>query len=139
MVKSKSIKFPFPFDQLFLFLQNNPEHPFTEKFLDSSNTISYSLLLFSESSSQRCNDFHFTAILKQLLLNSFSAVFTLSESVCGREREREVFFSVFFFFFLKNCFQLAMPWQTKVLILLLHPPGHIPAGFCQQLTPHFFP
>ena len=33
LVKSKSIKFPFPFDQLFLFLQNNPEHPFTEKFL----------------------------------------------------------------------------------------------------------
>ena len=33
LVKSQSIKFPFPFDQLFLFLQNNPEHLFIEKVL----------------------------------------------------------------------------------------------------------
>lgn len=53
---------------------------------------------------KKCNDSHFIATVKQLLLNSFSALFIKGLCVYVRERERERQVLFRFYFFLKNSF-----------------------------------
>lgn len=61
MVKSQSIKFPFPFDQ-FLFLENSPEHLFTEKVLKIP-LILFSIPFFYLVSQVAKNAMIFTSLL----------------------------------------------------------------------------